>query len=64
MILALVLSAELGAAPEVRAVEKPAAAPRIGLWYTVWWTQDDQFHHWTNCHVFPSRGRYTAGTRR
>jgi len=40
-----------------------AAPPRpaIGLWYTVWWTQDDQFRHWTNCHLFPVRGRYTAG---
>jgi hypothetical protein len=31
------------------------------IWHTVWWTQDDQFRHWTNCHVFPTRGRYTAG---
>jgi hypothetical protein len=35
--------------------------PQIGLWYTVWWTKDDQFHHWTNCHRFPVRGRYTVG---
>jgi hypothetical protein len=34
---------------------------KFGLWLTVWWTQDDQFHHWTNCHRFPSRGRYTSG---
>lgn len=35
--------------------------PQVGLWYTVWWTQDDQYRHWTNCHVFPVRGRYSAG---
>ncbi len=35
--------------------------PQIGLWYTVWWTKDDQFHHWTNCHLFPVKGSYTAG---
>lgn len=34
---------------------------QIGLWYTVWWTADDQFRHWTNCHRFPVRGRYTVG---
>lgn len=40
----------------------PAALrPQLGLWYTVWWTKDDQFRHWTNCHRFPVRGRYTAG---
>ena len=60
-ILAIGLSVELGAAPEARAVEKPGPAPGIGPRYTVWWTQDDQFHHWTNCHVFPRQGRYTAG---
>ncbi len=43
------------------AAEPPHPRPRIGLWYTAWWTQDDQFHHWTNCHLFPTRGRYTAG---
>ncbi len=46
------------------ATDVPAAAtnsPKLGLWYTAWWTADDQFHHWTNCHVFPARGRYTAG---
>ena len=41
--------------------EADKARPQIGLWLTVWWTQDDQFRHWTNCHVFPARGRYTAG---
>jgi hypothetical protein len=35
--------------------------PRIGLWYTVWWTSDDAFRHWTNCHRFPVLGCYTAG---
>jgi hypothetical protein len=35
--------------------------PRLGLWYTVWWTADDQFRHWTNCHCLPARGRYSSG---
>ncbi|HOW70148.1 MAG TPA: hypothetical protein PKY77_06050 [Phycisphaerae bacterium] len=35
--------------------------PAIGMWYTVWWTQDNRYHHWTHCHVFPARGWYTAG---
>ena len=35
--------------------------PQFGLWYTAWWTADDQFRHWTNCHRFPARSRYTAG---
>ena len=43
----------------------PAAAstpsPQIGLWYTAWWTKDDQFHHWDHCHVLPVGGPYTAG---
>lgn len=38
--------------------------PAIGMWYTAWWTQDDQYHHWRHCHVFPSRGWYTAGDPR
>ena len=50
----------LGTGPNAAAAE-PAPRPSIGLWYTVWWTQDDQFHHWTNCHIFPTQGRYTAG---
>ncbi|MGV3773093.1 MAG: hypothetical protein ACO1QB_09350 [Verrucomicrobiales bacterium] len=37
------------------------AKPQIGLWLTVWWTEDDQFRHWTNCHRFPTLGRYTSG---
>lgn len=38
-----------------------AVRPRIGLWLTVWWTKDDQYHHWVNCHVFPKSGPYTEG---
>ena len=38
-----------------------ALRPQFGLWYTVWWTKDDQFRHWVNCHRLPARGRYTAG---
>lgn len=41
--------------------EKEPPSPRFGLWYTAWWTQDDQFRHWVNCHRLPVRGRYTAG---
>ncbi len=45
------------------AMSAPAAEvrPQFGLWYTVWWTKDDQYHHWTNCHLFPVRGPYTSG---
>lgn len=52
------------------AAEPPAATtahsaatlrPCLGLWYTVWWRKDDQFQHWTNCHLLPVRGRYSAG---
>jgi len=46
-------------------LSQPAAAapvqPRIGLWYTAWWTKDDQFHHWDHCHILPVGGPYTAG---
>lgn len=35
--------------------------PQVGLWLSVWWTKDDQFHHWANCTRLPSAGRYTAG---
>jgi hypothetical protein len=38
-----------------------APRPAIGLWYTVWWTADDQFHHWSDCDILPLRGRYGAG---
>ena len=37
------------------------AQPRVGLWLTVWWTKDDQFHHWANCTRMPRGGRYTSG---
>ena len=54
-----------GGAAEARHEPSPPPTrtprPQLGLWYTVWWTKDDQFQHWTNCHVFPARGRYTAG---
>ena len=46
-----------GASPDAR----PEVRPRIGLWYTVWWTADDRYRHWVNCHRFPARGRYGAG---
>jgi hypothetical protein len=45
---------------EVFAAE-PSPRPGIGLWYTVWWTKDDQFGHWGRCHHLPTRGRYTSG---
>jgi hypothetical protein len=38
-----------------------AARPAIGLWLTVWWTKDDAYRHWANCHVLPKRGPYTEG---
>ncbi|MDB6024122.1 MAG: hypothetical protein JWM68_345 [Verrucomicrobiales bacterium] len=38
-----------------------AAKPKLGLWYTAWWTADDTFRHWTNCHRFPVLGKYSAG---
>lgn len=52
-----------GIAPKSRAqsIAATTRGPQFGLWYTVWWTADDQFRHWTNCHRFPVRGRYTAG---
>jgi len=31
------------------------------MWLTVWWTKDDQFRHWVNCHRLPVGGPYTAG---
>jgi hypothetical protein len=54
---ALMLVATRGWAVETRT----PARPQFGLWYTAWWTADDQFHHWSNCHRLPARGRYTAG---
>ena len=35
--------------------------PATGLWYTAWWTKDDQFRHWSDCGVLPLRGPYEAG---
>jgi len=43
------------------AVCDAAPRPMIGLWYTAWWTADDQFNHWADCHVLPLRGQYGAG---
>lgn len=58
----LVLAAAgMTAAPSVVHAGEAPAQPAIGMWYTVWWTQDDQFRHWVNCHRMPVRGRYTAG---
>ncbi|HEY3281676.1 MAG TPA: hypothetical protein VGN26_05330 [Armatimonadota bacterium] len=55
------LTLALGA-PSLLASPSPSASgPRLGLWLTVWWTQDDQFHHWANCLRLPARGRYTSG---
>ncbi len=50
-----------GTAAFAEAVTSRPASPAIGMWYTVWWTKDDQFRHWVNCHRMPVRGRYTAG---
>lgn len=58
LLLALSPSETTGAAD--RANTK-ATSPTIGMWYTVWWTKDDQYRHWVNCNLFPARGRYTAG---
>jgi hypothetical protein len=38
-----------------------ASRTKIGLWYTVWWTVEDEHRHWVNCVRLPSRGRYCAG---
>ena len=64
-LLPLVLVQVAGALASLRA-DPPAAPagaprPRIGLWYTVWWTADDRYRHWVNCHRLPVRGRYAAG---
>jgi hypothetical protein len=59
--LVLLLGAPLffpGAAPSARGGE---VRLQLGLWYTVWWTADDRYRHWVNCHRFPARGRYDAG---
>ena len=61
LVAVLVAGRATGVAAETNV--QPALRPhtQFGLWYTVWWTKDDQFSHWTNCHRFPVRGRYTAG---
>jgi len=56
---AIALAAESDASKQT--TDPPAIQTRIGLWYTVWWTQDDKCKHWVNCQRFPSRGRYTSG---
>ncbi|NLX24071.1 MAG: hypothetical protein GXY55_20670 [Phycisphaerae bacterium] len=58
MTWALAVSVTTAADPPARQAE---VRPAIGMWLTVWWTEDDQYRHWVNCHRFPSRGRYTAG---
>ncbi len=58
LLISLLPSADVLAAESIPA---DRTAPAIGMWYTVWWTKDDQFRHWVNCHLFPTRGRYTAG---
>ncbi len=49
------------AAPASVPAASATAAPALGMWYTVWWTKNDEYHHWRNCHVLPVRGPYTAG---
>ncbi len=43
------------------AMNSLGAQPKIGLWYTAWWTANDNFRHWTNCHRFPVLGKYSSG---
>lgn len=43
------------------APDTPQLRPLIGMWYTVWWTKDDQFHHWSDCTRLPIGGAYGAG---
>jgi hypothetical protein len=57
--LTLALMAAIPAAAQTP--EAGGARPALGMWYTVWWTADDQFHHWSDCDVLPLRGRYGAG---
>ena len=59
--IALSLAIVLFASHAWAAEANPPARPKFGLWYTAWWTADDQFKHWNNCHRLPSRGRYSAG---
>lgn len=49
------------ALPALAAPPVSAPKPAIGMWYSLWWTKDDQFHHWVNCHCLPVGGPYTAG---
>lgn len=60
VVLLLAFAIGIPANGETNSTASPPR-PQFGLWYTVWWTKDDQFKHWTNCHRFPVRGRYTAG---
>lgn len=55
------LSLAASAVPATEPTCSIRPVPAIGMWYTVWWTKDDQFKHWVNCHVLPTRGPYTAG---
>jgi len=57
MLLLMPVFAALTRAP----AQSADLRPQIGLWYTVWWTEDDQFHHWSDCRRFPVLGRYGAG---
>ncbi len=58
LLSAVVLAADV---PSSRPAVPERAVPVLGMWYTVWWTADDQHRHWVNCHRFPARGRYSAG---
>ncbi|MGQ9651259.1 MAG: hypothetical protein ACUVXJ_14210 [Phycisphaerae bacterium] len=55
------LSPAASAVPATEPGRSIKPVPAIGMWYTVWWTKDDQFKHWVNRHVLPTRGPYTAG---
>ena len=61
----VLITAFLGTTALLTAIPTTAVAdelrPQVGLWITVWWTKDDQFHHWANCTRMPTAGRYTAG---
>ena len=58
----VLVGGRLSGAAAATTIERVAPAhTQFGLWYTVWWTKDDQYKHWTNCHRLPVRGRYTAG---
>ncbi len=57
LIAAVCFFASLAAPPAPAA---PALRPALGVWYTAWWTKDDQFHHWADCGVLPLHGPYDA----